>query len=577
MNQAIQLRVNEKNLVRHLRLAFTSKTTFLAELMQNARRAGASWIKIFHQDRFGRGVDDGIVIIDNGHGIADMQNILSVAESGWDADVMDTETPYGIGFLSALFAAKRVKIESRNQCVEFDTRDALGFEAIPVKRCKLKAQTRITLTGLDVDKADNADIHIEGAAAAYAKGFPIPVIFNGQALPRPHSLERGNPHQLRFIETGIGMMHIPDADRPEATAGSALGTERVTVYLQGLPIYRSTSYRLETSNVIHLDPRQFKGRLPDRDTLVNEREAVNRITKTIRGWWEARLRELSQTLPAKQFAAQFYATLKHWGCVELLDDNPWLPGEVLRQITDYPCYEHDWESWTQSQTGLALPADEISQQLSPLVSLENTFSYDEPYQDAMYAWKKKAQRLDGRLGSNHWVHSKVIEVTPENVEVHLIEPRKEATFVGNQVDCDVVFCKEARLAGPCGDVIIDDYAFVVSDTFVHREGYPASMFESGYLVVIPDKEGCGDVVGQLSSFLDEWDSYLEDRHEEETALFESFILANRAGEEVKALRRLLDGLDLHRYASFTGKTFTVTIGDEWKPGVGSRLEVALQS
>ena len=40
------LRVNQEKLVQNLRFSFTNATTVLAEMLQNARRAGATKVKI---------------------------------------------------------------------------------------------------------------------------------------------------------------------------------------------------------------------------------------------------------------------------------------------------------------------------------------------------------------------------------------------------------------------------------------------------------------------------------------------------------------------------------------------------
>jgi hypothetical protein len=41
----VSMKVNQANLMKSLKFSFTNSTTVLAEMMQNARRAGASWVK----------------------------------------------------------------------------------------------------------------------------------------------------------------------------------------------------------------------------------------------------------------------------------------------------------------------------------------------------------------------------------------------------------------------------------------------------------------------------------------------------------------------------------------------------
>ena len=44
----VQVRVNERGALRNGRFAFTNKLTLVSELLQNARRAGATQVTIVH-------------------------------------------------------------------------------------------------------------------------------------------------------------------------------------------------------------------------------------------------------------------------------------------------------------------------------------------------------------------------------------------------------------------------------------------------------------------------------------------------------------------------------------------------
>lgn len=92
MSQSVQLKVATEKLVPNLAYAFTSNTTFVKELMQNANRAGSSSVSIWVNE-------NGFVIEDDGVGIKNMQDLLTVAESGWDESVKLTQKPFGIGWL----------------------------------------------------------------------------------------------------------------------------------------------------------------------------------------------------------------------------------------------------------------------------------------------------------------------------------------------------------------------------------------------------------------------------------------------------------------------------------------------
>ena len=104
------MKVNQANLVKGLKYSFTNRTTVLGGLMQNARRAGAT------QVNFEYASDTKILkVTDDGCGIESIETLLTVAESGWDADVVAQEHPFGIGFLSALFAQSTVGNQQKRE------------------------------------------------------------------------------------------------------------------------------------------------------------------------------------------------------------------------------------------------------------------------------------------------------------------------------------------------------------------------------------------------------------------------------------------------------------------------------
>ena len=59
-------------------------------MLQNSRRAGATAVNFTFQGT-------NLTVEDDGRGIGDFQHLLSVAESGWDAETIEREHPFGIG------------------------------------------------------------------------------------------------------------------------------------------------------------------------------------------------------------------------------------------------------------------------------------------------------------------------------------------------------------------------------------------------------------------------------------------------------------------------------------------------
>jgi hypothetical protein len=100
----------------------------LNELMQNSRRAKATQVvfEFSPETQILRVTDDGC-------GIDSIETLLTVAESGWDAEVMAIENPFGLGFLSALFACSHITVVSKSGSLCCATADILSFKPVAVK------------------------------------------------------------------------------------------------------------------------------------------------------------------------------------------------------------------------------------------------------------------------------------------------------------------------------------------------------------------------------------------------------------------------------------------------------------
>ena len=321
------LKVNPSNLVKNLRFSFTNATTVLGELMANSRRAGATKVEIdFAPDT------KTLVVRDDGCGIDCYQTLFTIAESGWDAEVVEQEHPFGLGFLSALFACGHLEVESKGGVVSMPTGDILSFKPVtvtPVVRCPAEARFEGDICGCgsaNVNGPDGEGVYdcgdcgifftaesvgnrcwdgtttvrlggfkpdagqVASRLAELAKGFPIPVIFNGQALQRPWALDSGK----EFIDTEIGKVCLrgfgpgEDWTRP---------MYELQICLQGLPIHRTKGYWCGDSmvNIVHLDSRQFHARLPDRDKLIDEDQVVKRVQQVVRQEAIAKINALNNT------------------------------------------------------------------------------------------------------------------------------------------------------------------------------------------------------------------------------------------------------------------------------------------
>jgi len=97
----------------------------LGELMANSRRAGATKVEIDFAPE-----TKTLVVRDDGCGIDCYQTLFTIAESGWDAEIVEQEHPFGLGFLSALFACGHLEVESKGGRIFMPTGSVLDMVII---------------------------------------------------------------------------------------------------------------------------------------------------------------------------------------------------------------------------------------------------------------------------------------------------------------------------------------------------------------------------------------------------------------------------------------------------------------
>lgn len=121
MQQTICAKVSEKLLTKASRLFTGTQDGRVIEILQNARRAGATEVRISNKDGF-------VTVEDNGSGIEDFQKLLDLGGSGWDEKLEAGEDPAGVGLFS--LAPRKVTIISQNKQVVIEKE---GWTGKPVE------------------------------------------------------------------------------------------------------------------------------------------------------------------------------------------------------------------------------------------------------------------------------------------------------------------------------------------------------------------------------------------------------------------------------------------------------------
>jgi hypothetical protein len=523
----IQVRINEEGALRNQRYAFTDRFTLVSELLQNARRAGATRIEI-HYDAAAQVLQ----VHDDGCGLDDFQKLLSFHESGWDAATSAEERPFGVGFSKCLYAATRCIIASGRQRVDFDTAAALGKATIEVEQTTSAAAvagTRIELHGVDLP---DLGIRIESLCL----GFPVDVLFNDQPLSRRFAQAR-----LAMVPSPIGLVHL---------SGTRDGhhTHDTMVFLQGFCVLKPTWCSSDRVNVVHLDSRQFMARLPDRDKLIDEDVQRKRIDAELKACWRETLEVAKTQLSPERFVETYYAAMRAWGQLELLNDLDVLPAAMFDAIVGYPIQDDSGQREYVQPVTTAPSRGAIEGGAVTLVTLD--WVNDDNAARWMLAHAKGYLVFDwSGLLADHWAQRHVHFLEEESVQVEAVSEQVRTVLEGRWVWPNVILCEAVRIR------VGDDVAEVTDAGVCHDGG-----------LYIPAGECSGAPVRQFSSFTDEHDQFLDSDLDADRDALVDLIRRLRSGDPVQTLYSLLQDLQLGNYPLLHGKTFQLTVGVGSAPG-----------
>lgn len=532
--EKVRLEVHEGNFVHHLKHAFTNKTTFLAELMQNAYRSGSEAVWLDCDASSGT-----LTVTDRGSGVNQMQNLLTAFESGWDGNIKSQLKPFGLGFLAALHAARHVSVESRGKKLAFDTDDALDFRDIPVVTSDyIGAGTVIRLSGLSVTPSE-----ITQAVQQYAQGFPIDVFLNGERLPRPHATDT-----IAMVATSIGMVSVTGIHRPfESNRYWQPISKDKVVYLQGIEVYETYTSSRAAANIVHLDPARFFARIPDRDKLVDENLVIEQIDKVIVEQARAYLMAERQRLGDASFINAHFETLRELSLHDITNSIDYLPAEML-MVAGAPHAHSDWYNCS-GYKGAAVHRSDVA--AGKIVLIDEAMSEDLAGTAALHL----LAHLKGwlipfrhKFKDEHWANDHIVDAscyeTVEKVKVTPsgLEPTTES-FRG-WFGAEVAFCQSVTIEYEGHKAEVDD--MIVS---------------FGNMLYVPAGAGPGCAAAAVVQACDyDTESGLDEAGlEDDAAHLAAIINLRRSGDACQLLQTVLHGSSLYRYPALHGQTFAVTV------------------
>ena len=517
--------VNSQKLLRDTAAMFSNSSKYLTELAQNARRAGATQIHITTGADF-------VEIMDNGSGVTDFASLIGFATSEWGDDVQE-ESPYGIGFLAGIFAAEKVTVTSGEHSMTVTAKEVieqLEVEVVNIEQTGLKG----TLVRLDGVKKVPSIRSIERLFWA----FPVPVYLldtvnkEEKEVPRPYC---EGDRDVWWSQTPVGMVGItPEGSRSllDMATGDYISTARI---LSG-QIIDGCIYGAPDV-VIHLDPVQFKGRIPDRDAIAIPEPAVaKRMTdEAVKAALSAYLAEMKANRTEEIFVAAYGIACLRLGHAQMLNDLPSLPSALFFEPRNHEIeYAQSIGRFTNARADVE----------SGALTLLEFIPHEAQRAKGVFQFhmaKKGVRLLDSTLlHPEHWAHSHVWHLT-DDVEVLTMDRQPEKAIHGDHcfTTLQIILAEkveiQARLTqGPTGNakttatwLVQPTSAVVIRDQsdFLDND-------EDIFDVYIGKGSVTSNIADLIADYRDEHDIYLESLYRETAQYIENalhVILHGKAG------------------------------------------------
>lgn len=459
--QDLRVDVNLPALLRNFGEAFSGDRIWIRELLQNARCAKASEIRIYTSP-----LDSiNLCIKDDGCGIPDFQALLTLGGSGWDPATIGQENPFGLGFYAALYAAKKIEIESNNQRLFIEPEKILNGEKIRPQWCEIPVGTRIRiLLKKSPWASDNpSEEQMRAQLEALIEGFPIPVYLNDYALSRPFALDVWEG--LRFdLEKGFALVELdPGIDYHDSQSKSFF--QGLNISGNNLPHSWPNFGHRGMRVFMHLQSYRWRLRVPDRMALYRSDQTDKDVRQLDRDLCDAVVRHIIEAGETNRY----FDVLLYWGYCDVIRNCP-IPADrwhVMTSSLHLPHYEEEDSDYATEQLEKGLipnPENDFR--------FIRDFSMLDPNEETMghlfAAYQFKIPLLDSWGDPGHWfsktAHGESLDdfyAHTLSIAVHETDRIAESTWWGKKV----VLCKRffLTLEGYGTKEVIEDV--FIEDTF----------------------------------------------------------------------------------------------------------------
>ena len=537
---ALKIAVNASRLIQNIGSVFSGNHKVLSELLQNARRAGATKIIVKELD------DHTLIISDNGCGISDMQKLLTLAESGWDEATQESEGAYGMGFFSALFSAQKVVVKSRGKQITIHSDGSLLDQEIALEDADINEGTVVELHGHTIP-------NICGAIYDICRGFSVEVAY--QAVDSEESLVIPMPDQLDtnvFVDFACGEIRL------------SMDNVGWNAYLQGFKVASSGPYSDHSRSIIHLDSASFRARMPDRDQLINKEVEHERINDAVKQMQRQKLEAIKTANQTDVFA--YKALIVEQGFLEIFNDIPVLPCAYLEVFSNAPEKYQDSFQGTQTHSykakgdELFISDDEVQDgfYLACEPSEDNEAN---PYAIAlqMAVYRKSIPFLATPLDKNHWFYGLCKEAPDmgdldENQSFISVEYTANKTGKWWGATISLVDHYTIKIPSWGLEVVVNNDPLAIG---CDENGVDCA--QSGF--IIPSKDYGADVLKQVQTWhLNDYDADERGR-DDDIASLDGVLAVLYGNNAADVLQNLLCNCDRAILNALANQQFTVSVSE----------------
>jgi hypothetical protein len=537
----LKIAVNASRLIQNIGSVFSGNHKVLSELLQNARRAGATKIVVKEVDA------TTLVISDNGSGIKDMQKLLTLAESGWDEATQELEHPYGMGFFSALFSAKEVVVKSCGKQITVHADGNLLDQKIDLEEGGVFQGTVVELRGHTIPNLENAIYGI-------CRGFSVEVTYQKAGLDEVLTIPM--PDQLDsdvFVDFACGQIKL------------SMDNVGWIAYLQGFKVASSgPSYNDHSWSTIHLDSASFKARMPDRDQLINKDVEHKRINQAVKQMQRQKLEAIKAANPTDVFAHR--TLIVEQGFLDIFNDIPVLPCNYFEVISGTPEKYQDSFQGTQTSSYKAkgdvlfLSKDDVQAGFY-LACQPSEDNESNPYAMAlqMAVHQKSIPFLARPLDKNHWFYSLCKEAPDmddldQNQSFITVEYTANKTGQWWGTTISLVDHYTIKIPSWGLEVVVDNDPLAIG-----CDECGVDCAQSGF--IIPSKNYGADVLKQVQTWwLNDYDADERGR-EDDIASLDGVLAVLYGNNAADVLQNLLCNCDRAILNALANQQFTVSVSE----------------